>query len=237
MINIPNLTKRELLSYFFSPLAYVIMTVFLLVIGFFFYAALSESSNSQVMKEVLGLMAFITLIISPMITMRLVAEEKKSGTIEMLMTAPVTDFEVICSKFLAALVFYVFLILPTLAYVVLLLVWGNPDIGSLLTGYLGLVLLAGVFLSIGLFVSTLSTNQIVAAVVTFVILILGWLLGYLSASFPSFLKEVAAYAGFIEHLFNFTKGLIDSRDIIYYLSLIVFFLFLSIRGLEIRRWK
>ncbi|MEW6026383.1 MAG: ABC transporter permease, partial [Planctomycetota bacterium] len=178
MNNILTLTRRELAAYFLSPLAYVIMTAFLFFCGYFFWSYLRWTSDATALRYVLELIGFTSLIISPMVTMRLIAEEKKSGTMETLMTAPVTETEVVVAKYISALVFFIALIAPTLAYVILLNVWGNPEMGAILSGYVGLASLTAVFLSIGLFVSSLTSNQIVAVIITFIILLIGWVIGY-----------------------------------------------------------
>lgn len=259
MKNILVLTKRECLAYFYTPLAYVIMTGFLFFIGFFFYQIMSVSPNSESMREILDMVSFISLIIMPMITMRLLADEKRTGTLEMLMTAPITEAEIVISKFLGGFIFYIFLVIPTLIYVLLLVLWGNPDLGSLAAGYIGLLLMGASFVAIGLFVSSFTANQIVAAIITFVILIMGWVIGWLAAqggrgvvtflnlvlgwlvgkmdSLTRPLTDALKYLAFFEHLDTFRKGLIDSRDVIYFISLIVLFLFFTIRILESRRWK
>jgi len=238
MKNIFTLTRRELAAYFYSPLAYVIMVAFLIFCGYFFYSSLRWSSDATVLRYVLELIGFTSLIIAPMITMRLLAEEKKSGTLELLMTAPITETEVIVSKYIAALFFFTSLILPTAAYIILLVKWGNPDLGAIISGYVGLICLTGVFLSIGLFVSSLTSNQIVAVIITFILLLIGWVIGYAGEFFQNEMwKSVFKYVGFFDHFDSFRKGLIDSRDLFYCLSTIVFFLFLSSRVLESRRWR
>jgi ABC-2 type transport system permease protein len=259
MKNIFVLTKRECLAYFYTPLAYVVMTGFLFFVGVFFYQIMSISPNSESMRDVLDMMSFISLIIMPMITMRLLAEDKRTGMFEMLMTTPITEAEIVISKFLGGFFFYLFLVLPTLIYVLLLILWGNPDLGALVSGYLGLILMGASFVAIGLFVSSLTANQIVAAIITFVILISGWILGWtasqiskgivtflnliLSWAFGKFdaltskLTDMFGYLAFFEHLDAFRKGLIDSRDLIYFLSIITLFIFLTIRVVESKRWK
>ena len=170
--------------------------------------------------------------------MRLLAEEKRLGTLEMLMTAPVTEAEIVLSKFIAAFIFYLFLILPmVVAYTTLLGLWGSPEYGSIITGYAGLILLTAVFIAIGLFVSSFTSNQLIAAIVTFIILLVGWVAGYVGQFVPAPFSKAFEYTGFFEHFDAFRKGLIDTRDVIYCLSLIVFFLFLSVRSLESRRWR
>ncbi|MEK7447965.1 MAG: ABC transporter permease [Planctomycetota bacterium] len=258
-MNILNLTKRELLAYFLSPLAYVVMTAFLFFSGIFFYSNVTGFKDTSAIRWQLDIIGFISLFALPLITMRLLAEEKKSGTIEMLMTAPVTETAIIISKFLGALIFYLFLIAPTIIYVILLLIWGNLDIGSLLAGYLGLILLVGVFIAIGLFISSFTESQLLAAIVTWVILIIWYIIGglagelsnalvsflnagvgWLFGSFDAWSSKLTAffeYIGFFKHLEPFSKGLIDTRGVVFYLSLVVFFLFLTIRVVESKRWK
>ncbi|MBI5778701.1 MAG: ABC transporter permease subunit [Planctomycetes bacterium] len=238
MKNIITLSRRELAAYFLSPLAYVIMTAFLVFSGYFFYTALRSTADTAIMRDILGFLGFISMILSTMITMRLLAEEKRSGTLETLMTAPVTETEVVVSKYLSALVFFLALIAPTVAYVILLAIWGNPDYGPIISSYIGLVCMTGVFLSIGLWVSSLTSNQIVAVIITFVILIIGWVIGYAGSFFSQqSIKDVFEFIGFIKHFESFGKGMIDSRDVVYCLSIVVFFLFLTVRTLESRRWR
>lgn len=238
MNNIITLTKRELLAFFFSIMAYVIMFFFSLFSGYFFYIYLRWESDTNALRHILDLISITTLIITPMITMRLLAEEKKSGTLEMLMTAPVTETQIVLSKFIATMVFYLFLIVPmVVAYTILLGCWGNPEYGSIITGYSGLILLAGVFISIGLFISSFTADQIVAAIVTFVLLLMGWVAGYVGQFLPLPFDKVFEYIGFFDHFGAFRKGLVDTRDLIYFVSLIVFFLFLTVRSLESRRWR
>lgn len=258
MRNILTLTKHELTAYFLSPLAYVIMTAFLFFVGVIFYQTLMEYPNSEAMRNILGLTTFLTIIIMPMVTMRLLAEEKRSGTLEMLMTAPITEIEVVISKFLGGLVFYIFLIIPTVVYVILLVAWGHPDLGSLIAWYLGLLFLGAVCVAIGLFVSAFTSNQIVAAIITFVILIIEyWIIPWAANtisqlicsllnlvfgagrcdSFLNPLGKTLKYLGFEQHLVTLSKGLLDSRDVIFFLSVVVIFLFLTVRILESRRWK
>jgi ABC-2 type transport system permease protein len=238
MRNIWVLTKKELAIYFYSPLAYVIITAFLLLSGYFFYQFVAGIADATALRYVLEFIGFISLIISPMITMRLLAEEKKSGTLELLMTAPITETQVVVSKYISSLLFFIALIMPTVAYVILLIFWGKPDLGAIICGYLGLICLAGVFLSIGLFVSSFTSNQIVAVIITFVILLIGWVIGWAGEFFrEQWWKDIFKYIGFFEHFDAFRKGLIDSRDFLYCFSLIIFFLFLTVRIVESRRWK
>jgi ABC-2 type transport system permease protein len=238
MKNIWTLLLKELALYFYSPLAYVVISVYLFFCGYFFYNITLEVNDANSLRYVLDWISFVALIITPMITMRLISEEKKSGTLEMLMTAPVTETQVVISKYLSALGFFIFLNAPMLSYVILLYKWGNPDGGAILAAYAGLFLLSGVFLAIGLFVSSFTSNQIVAVIITFVLLIVGYLFGWIGYRMESaFWKEVFTYIGFLDHYDAFRKGLIDSRDLVYCASTVVFFLFLTVRILEARRWR
>jgi ABC-2 type transport system permease protein len=170
--------------------------------------------------------------------MRLVAEEKRSGTYEMLMTAPVTEFEVAMSKYIAAVSFYLFMLAPTLLYIYILARHGRPDYGTVTSGYVGVIMLACVYLAIGLLVSSLTNSQMVAGAVTLVILLLMWVIGWAGENARSdVVREVFAYLSFSRHLEAFGKGLIDTRDVVYYASVIFMCLFGTVRSLESRRWR
>lgn len=236
MKKIPALFKRELISYFCSPIAYIVLVVFLVISGYFFWYILGVTMEAS-LRFTLSNMSIILLFISPAITMRLLAEEKRSGTLETLMTDPVTDAEVVLAKFLASLVFYVFLLVPTLSYVFILKAVGNPDMGIIWAGYAGLMLIGGLFLSIGLLSSAVTSNQIISAVVGFVALLLFWVIGFVSDLGTSKLNKIFGYIGFFEHFDSFRKGIIDTRDIIYFVTAIVLFLFITMRVVESRKWK
>lgn len=226
------------MAFFLSIMAYVIMFFFLLFSGYFFYIYLRWESDTNAIRYILDMISMTTLIITPMITMKLLSEERRLGTLEMLMTAPVTETQIIISKFMAAFIFYMFLIVPmVVAYTILLGLWGNPEYGSIITGYGGLILMAAVFISIGLFVSSFTDNQIVAAIVAFVLLLGGWVIGYVGQFLPAPFNSVFEYLGFFDHFTSFRKGLIDTRDLVYCVSFVVFFLFLTVRSLESRRWR
>lgn len=236
MRKIPILVKREFISYFFSPTAYIILTVFLAISGFFFSNILVLSQEAT-MRYLLSNIAVILLFISPIITMRLLSEEKKSGTIESLMTDPVTDTDVVLGKFLGAVGFYIILLIPTLAYVIVLKIVGKPDFGPIITGYLGLILLGSVFLSIGIFASSLCKNQIIAAVVSFVVLLFMWIIGFASETSNTAVAKITSYISIFEHFDTFRRGIIDTRDLIYYISTCSLFLFLTVKAVESRKWK
>jgi len=236
MTKVPTICVRELKSYFYSPIAYIVMTVFLVISGYFFAVILSHSREATLRYSMQN-MPIILLFVTPIITMRLLAEESKTGTMETLMTAPVSDFEVVFGKFLAALGFYVAMLVPTLAYVGFLRWVGRPDYGPIIASYIGLVLMGGLFISIGLFASSLTRNQIVAAMIAFAMLLLFWVLGFAAGRSGTTLSKVIEYIGIFEHFDTFRKGLVDSRDVIYYLSGTAFMLFLTVKVVESRKWR
>lgn len=232
-----TLMKREFMVYFYSPMAYAIMAVFMLLSGFLFLSSLLVRQDAGIMREFLSSLSILTLIISPMITMRLFAEEKKSGTIEMLMTAPVRDAAIVLAKFTAAVFFYLLIISPTVSYIIILKVYGNPDFGSIISGYIGLICTTMVFFSVGICVSAVTNNQIVCAVVTFIILMALLMMDFLANYTSGTLRQILDYADFKTHMVSFAKGLIDTRDIVFFLSTSAFFLFVTIKAVESRRWK
>ncbi|HEY7536277.1 MAG TPA: ABC transporter permease [Thermodesulfobacteriota bacterium] len=245
-----TILKRELQSYFASPVAYVVLLVFLILSGIFFFLYLQGFVESQfdprfqffkekvnlndfVVRPYFGTVSIILLIMMPLITMRLIAEERRNFTAELLFTSPVRVFHIILGKFLAAFSFFGVMVLISGIYVIVLMAYGNPDLGSVLSGYLGLFLLGGSFLAVGLFSSSLTENQIVAAVISFGILLVFWIIGASSDAQDSIL----GYLSIINHLDNFTKGVIELKDIIYYFSFILFGLFLTHIMLESERWR
>jgi ABC-2 type transport system permease protein len=242
MRNVWAIARRELGAYFVSPIAYLVGAAFLAMMGFFFYTDVVFtvlSRSEPTMRYVFGVMTTILLFVAPVLTMRLLAEEQRLGTLELLLTAPVRDWEVVLGKYLAALVFYLGLLLATAVYP-LLLFWmrGNPDVGPILSGYLGMALFGAALLSIGLFSSSLSQNQVVAAVVGIGVVIL-----LAVASLPAdgitdpTLQQILNHLDLRNHLLNFRRGLIDTVDIVYYLSVTAAFLFLTVQILNSRRWR
>jgi ABC-2 type transport system permease protein len=172
-----------------------------------------------------------------MLTMRLFAEEKRSGTMELLLTYPLRDGEILAGKFLAALTLYAGILVLTLSYPITVYWFTRIEWGAVLTGYLGLLLLGGAFLAIGLFVSSTTENQIVAGFGTFGALLTLWLLGWFADSAQGVLRTVIQQGAIIEHMESFAKGVIDTKDLVYYLSVTVFALFLTLRSLESKRWR
>jgi ABC-2 type transport system permease protein len=238
--------NRELRAYFLSPLAYAVLTFFLLVNGFVFWVIVSFLSNprSQAGAPVelfFGQTVFfwlVLLFIAPAITMRLLSEERRSGTIEVLMTSPVTETQVVVGKFLAALVFYLFLWLPTLIYVAVVQHYGTVDWGPVAAAFLGIAGIGAVFVAVGVFASAVSRNQVVAASLAFAILILLFSFGLLENLVNAqWLKQAFSYLDLWSHMDDFSKGIVNTRRLVYCGSLTVFFLFLSTRALESNKWR
>jgi ABC-2 type transport system permease protein len=223
-------------AYFFSPVAYVVIVVFLVVSGYFFQKMLFLT-NEATLRYSLAISQFVLSILTPVITMRLLSEETKTGTMETLMTAPVTDFEVVFGKFLAAWGLYGVMLTPTLLYIAALSWVGNPDIGPIISSYIGLILMGAMFVSVGLLVSALTKNQIVSAVIGIGALMILWFAGYYVAGGEGWSSEILRYIGTFGHWDTFTKGLIDTRDIIYYASLTALFIFITVRVVESRKWR
>jgi len=249
--------KKELRIYFTTPLAYAILFVFLLVTGFFFYiyfsgfamVSMQAAMNPQlgrdvnitewVMRPLFTSFISIILLLSlvPMITMRLFAEERRSRTIELLLTYPVRDGGVLVAKFLAALALYGGMLVLTLLYPAMLRYFTPLEWGPLLTMYLGLVLMGATFLSIGLFFSSVTENQIVASLATFAMLLLLWSVGFAADSVGGATGKILQHLSVVDRFDSFSKGLLDTKDVIYFVNVTLLALFLTLRALEARRWK
>lgn len=251
--------SKEMRSYFVSPVAYVIAGVFLFLSGYLFRSILMQFNliclqlgqraqqmgggmpalnlNEMVVTQFFAVMDFIWLLIVPMLTMRLYAEEKKTGTIELLMTSPISSVQVLLGKFFACFSLYAIIVGLTMVYFFILEAYGSPDWGPIFSGYLGYLFLGATFISVGILASALTENQIVAVLLSFGILLMFWLIDW-SASFagPTAAK-ILQYVSFIEHLEDFQRGVIDSRDVVFYLSFTFFCLFLTTRVIESRRWR
>lgn len=233
MKNALIIMRRELRSYFTSTIAYTVAAFFLLICGYLFYAALGWTRQAD-LRPLFHNAAVTLLLISPAMTMRLIAEERRSGTIELLMTAPVTEAQVIIGKYLGSLAFYAVMLMLTFEYpiIVLRLGNGNPDKGPMIAGYLGLFLLGAVCLGVGLVASSLTKNQIVAAIGSFAIILILWIISWVSGAgstsgWAEFLKQLSL----LDRFENFTKGLIDTRDLLFFASMVGACLFLSVRAL------
>ncbi|MBP1654848.1 MAG: transporter [Bacteroidetes bacterium] len=227
--------RRELRSYFNSPVAYVVIVVFLAIVGWFFSSNLFLM-NMATMRVVFELVPLVFLFFIPAITMRLLAEEQKTGTIELLTTRPVRDSEIVLGKFLAAWVLVAITLLPTVLYVIILASLGPLDIGPVATGYLGLLLMAAVYIGIGIVASSLTENQIVAFIISFLIILALFLLNKVLIYVPQGLASTLEFLGVDYHFSNIARGVIDSRNLIYFASLIGFSLLLATVSLERRKW-
>ncbi|HXY04101.1 MAG TPA: ABC transporter permease subunit [Terriglobales bacterium] len=254
MRNVLTIWRKEMRSYFVSPIAYLLLTMFALIFGFFFWNALGyfvlmgmESQmrgqmfpmnlNEEVIRPLLSNASVIGLFFIPMITMRLFAEEKRTGTIELLVTSPIRDTEIIIGKWLAALTLYATMLLFTALNFAFLFKYGNPDWKPLAIGYLGLLLQAGGLLAIGTFISTLTKNQIIAGAATFGVCLLLWVLEWVSGYETAAWAKVLAYMSVITHFESFAKGVLDMKDAIFYLTVIFVGLFFTARSMESLRWR
>jgi ABC-2 type transport system permease protein len=254
MRNVFIICRKELHSYFTSPIAYLLLTMFALIFGFFFWNSLGyfvlmgmESQmrgqmmpmnlNEMVIRPLLSNVGVIGLFFIPMITMRLFAEEKRSGTIELLATSPVRDVEIILGKWLAAVGLYACMLLVAAMNLAFLFKYGKPDWKPLLIGYLGLLLQAGALLAIGTFISTLTKNQIIAGAATFGVCLLLWVLEWVSGYETAAWAQVLAYMSIITHFESFAKGVLDLKDAIFYVTVIFLGLFFTARSMESLRWR
>jgi ABC-2 type transport system permease protein len=254
MRNIWVICQKELHSYFVSPVAYLLLTMFAVIFGFFFWnsvaifnqaslqaqmsgQAMPMSVNEWIIRPLLSNVSVVGLFFIPMMTMRLFAEEKRTGTIELLATSPVRDTEIVIGKWLAAVLLYAVLLLFTAINFSFLFRYGNPDWKPLAIGYLGLLLQASGLLALGTFISTLTKNQIIAGAATFGVCLLLWVLEWPSGSETATWAKVMAYCSVITHFDSFSKGVLDTKDAVYYLSVIFLGLFLTSRSLESLRWR
>jgi ABC-2 type transport system permease protein len=246
--------SKEMKSYFSSPVAYVLLTFFALVFGFMFWTAMEYfvtasmemqmsgqsypmDINEQIIRPLLGNVSVLGLFFIPLISMRLFAEEKRTGTIELLATSPVRDIEIILGKWFAALGLYACLLAFTALDFVFLFRYGHPDWKPLAVGYLGLLLQAGGLLALGTFISTLTRNQIIAGAATFALCLLLWVFAWVSGFNSATWASVLSYLSVVTHDSSFAKGVIESKDTVYYLTLIFLGLFFTARSMESLRWR
>lgn len=228
---------KEIQVYYGNPMAYIVGLIFLAVTGFFFVLDLGNPFPEASLSNFYQGATIILILLAPALTMRLLAEEQKLGTIELLLTSPVRDWEVIIGKYLASLVFLLSMFVLTLYYPLLLFYFADPDPGPIYSGYLGLVLYGSASLSIGILTSTLTSNQIVAFVVSAGVLLLLFFANTGAEAVGGFWATLVNEVGMRSHFTDFDRGVIDTKHIFYFLSVTAFFLFLSIRALESRRWR
>jgi ABC-2 type transport system permease protein len=255
MRNILAIGQKELKSYFSSPIAYIVLGFWALLYGYFFVAILqffvrqsmqmsqfsqgpqAMNINQQLIRPLVQNVTILVLFLMPMVTMRTYSEEKRSGTIELLLTSPVTDWQIILGKFLGAMLLYGAMLGVTLIHLALLFVYGRPEWKPIATAYLGLLLLGGCFISVGLFISSLTKNQIVAGMVTFAVFLLLWIITWIGSFSGPTVDQLTQYLSIIDHLDDFGKGVLDTTHLIYYLSFITFGLFLTAKSVDSERWR
>jgi len=253
MSNILAIAHKELKSYFSSPIAYIAIGLWALLYGYFFFAILSFfvrqsmqmnqfgpqalNLNQQLIRPLLQNVTILILFLMPMVTMRTYSEEKRSGTIELLLTSPVTDFQIVLGKFFGALALYAVMLAVTLFHIGVLFVYGSPEWKPILTSYIGLLLLGGCFIAVGLFISSLTTNQIVAGMVTFAVFLLLWIITWIGSFSGPTVDKLTTYLSIIDHFDDFGKGVLDTTHLIYYLSFITFGLFLTAKSVDSERWR
>jgi ABC-2 type transport system permease protein len=230
------ISKREIRTYFNSPVAYIVVTVFMIITGYLFFTQLFLEKQAD-MRSFFGVMPLLFMFLIPAITMRLLAEEKGSGTLELLITMPVRDIEVVVGKFLAAMALLCTALGLTLVFAFTVMKLGPIDKGPTLGGYLGLVLMGGAYVGIGLMASALTRNQIVAFIVSFAICFTLYLFGRLTQFVPESLQPIVSFLSIDGHFENFSRGVIDLRDVIYYLSVIGVCMLVATTSLESRKWK
>jgi ABC-2 type transport system permease protein len=253
-MNTFTIARKEIESYFRSPIAYGVMAFFALIAGYFFYASvvffvrrgmemamMGQSQpmdlNEYVVRPLLSNISVIALFLIPMITMRLFAEEKRSGTIELLLTSPLRDWEILLGKFLGAMALYSAMLGISFLSMLILFAYGKPDWRPLLVGYLGLLLQGAALLAIGTFISNCTKNQIVAGVAGFAVCLMLWILNWVSEFGTTIPERVLSYIAVTSHFESFAKGVLDLKDIVYYLSVIFVGLFLTARSMEALRWR
>jgi ABC-2 type transport system permease protein len=235
LANIGVIFRRELRSYFNSAIAYVVLVVFVAIIGWFHTSNLFLA-NVASLRLMFELIPAVFLFVVPAVTMRLLSEEKKSGTIELLTTKPLHDAEIVLGKFLAAWALIGIALLLTLVYYVTIALLGKIDNGPVIGGYLGLMLMAGVYVGIGLLASSLTENQVVAFIVGFVLVFALFMLDKILIYVPEALTSIVEFLGIDYHLSNIARGVVDSRDIVYFLSLLGFTIYLTVISLGRRKW-
>ena len=253
MRNALAIADKELRAYFASPIAYIVIGFFALVFGWMFASILNwfvgqgmqmgmagpqnMNVNQQMIRPLMLNMTVVFLLLLPLVTMRTYAEEKRSGTIELLLTSPITDLQIILGKFLGAMGLYAAMLAVTLIHMGVLFWYGNPEWRPIAAGYLGLLLMGGCFIAVGLLISSLTKNQIVAAVVTFAVFLMLWVINWIGESSGPTTRDVVSYLSITEHFDDFARGIIDTKHVVYYLSFITFGLFLTAKSVDSERWR
>jgi ABC-2 type transport system permease protein len=254
MRNTLAIAHKEIRSYFASPIGYIVIGFFALLYGWFYINMLNYfvgqsmqaslgggaqpmNVNQVMIRPLLQNVTILLLFLMPMVTMRSYSEEKRSGTIELLLTSPVSDLEIIVGKFLGALALWAIALAVSLIHIALLFAYGRPEWQPIVTAYLGLLLMGGCFISLGLFISSLTRNQIVAGMVTFAVFLLLWVITWIGSAAGPQAEKVTQYLSIVDHYDDFGKGVLDTTHFIYYLSFITFGLFLTAKSVDSERWR
>lgn len=236
-MNTFTIAWKESKAYFSAPAAYVVGAMFLALTGVFFVSDMTAPFAEASVRGIVNWASFFIVFLAPLLTMRLLAEEQKLGTLELLLTSPVRDWEVVLGKYIASLIMFTATLAFTLYYVFLLYLFGQPDTGPVLTGYLGLFLHGAAALAVGLLGSSLSANQIVAAVVGIAVLLMLSFIDRVGLLVTGVAADVLGGLSLNAHVEDFTRGIIDLANVVYFLSITAVFLFLTIRSMETRRWR
>jgi ABC-2 type transport system permease protein len=253
MRNVLAIAQKELKGYFASPTAYIVIGFFTFLYGWFYVTILDYfmrmgmqaqfggpqtiNVNQSLIRPLFQNVPILMLFVMPMVTARIYAEEKRSGTIELLLTSPLTDLEIILGKFLGALLLYAVMLVVTLIHIAVLFAYGTPEWKPLVTAYIGLLLMGGSFIALGLFISSLTKNQVVAGTVTFSVFLLLWVITWIGDTGGPTVSAVTNYLSIINHFDDFSKGIIDTTHLIYYFSFISFSLFLTLKSVDSERWR
>jgi ABC-2 type transport system permease protein len=256
MSNILAIAQKELKSYFASPIAYVVIGFFSLLYGYFYIVMLdyfmrmslqmgqmgmggpqTANVNEMMIRPLMQNVLILVLFIMPMVTMRTYSEEKRSGTIELLLTSPLTDVQIVLGKFFGAMALYAIALGVTLIPIAVLFLYGSPEWKPIVTAYLGLFLFGGCFVATGMFISSLTKNQIVAATASFAVFLLLWVVDWIGSFSGPTVSAITSYLSVVQHADDFWKGVIDTTHLIYYLSFMTFGLFLTVKAVDTERWR
>jgi gliding motility-associated transport system permease protein len=255
MSNVIAIAQRELKSYFASPIAYVVIGMFVLLYGYFYIVMLdyfmrmslqmgqmgggpqSANVNEMLIRPLMQNVLILFLFMLPAVTMRTFAEEKRAGTVELLFTSPLTDMQIVLGKYLGAMALFAVMIGVTLVHMALLFVYGSPEWKPIATAYLGLFLFGGCFIAVGLFISSLTKNQIIAGIATFAVFLFLWVINWIGSFSGPTVSAITSYLSVVEHADDFWKGVIDTTHLIYYVSFITLGLFLTAKSVDTERWR
>jgi ABC-2 type transport system permease protein len=253
MSNILAIAEKELKGYFATPIGYIVIGMWALLWGWFYYVMLiifnqqslqlggfeggNVDINSQLIRPLFLNASVILLFVLPLVTMRIYSEEKRSGTIELLLTSPLTDVQIIIGKFLGAMTLYAAMLAITAIHVGLLFSYGNPEWKVVVIGYLGLLLMGGCFISVGLLISSMTKNQIVSGMITFAVFLMLWVINWPASFVGPNTQNILNYLSITDHFDDFTKGILDTKHLVYYFSVMAFGLFLTARSVDTERWK